>query len=182
MKLNDRKFLIIGIVLIFVAIIISIINTSPVDKINRKYNDFTKVSNDNEDVYLYIDLIVASKDNYYIVSSNDKLYVVQSDRDLNKYEFDGKYTRVLGESKTFDEEEKVMITKLFESSYEEAEEEKTDFYNTFGNFFIDEEEIIDDTSIGSVESSFSGLLRDCGIVLIVVYILGIIIDRKKQIY
>ena len=41
MKLNDRKFLIIGIVLIFVAIIISIINTSPVDKINRKYNDFT---------------------------------------------------------------------------------------------------------------------------------------------
>lgn len=181
MKLNDIKFLIIGIVLIVVSIIISITNSNPVDKINNKYTDLAKVSNENKNVYLYVDYVLSSKDNYYIVDLNDNLYVVKSNDNLKKYTFDGKYTRVVGETKRFTEEQKVMITELYENSYEESEEQETDFDSTFGNYYIEAEKVVDDTSMGSVSNSFASLLLDCGIVLIVVYILGIIIDRKKQI-
>ena len=183
MKIKNIYFLIIGIACIIVSILLNVFASSSFERINNNYKELSKVNKENEKTYLYFDDIMVNYDIYYIVTMDENMYVLKSNINLKKYEFDGKYTRVIGSSHKFNETLRAKIEKIYDDYFEEFDEpddEELSFDDIFGLYYLEVDKVIDDTSLGNTTSVFSSLLLDIGIVLIVVLILKVLIERKKQ--
>ena len=184
MEIKNNYLLIAGIVVIVLSIIFRVYSSSSLDRINNKYTDLAKVQNENDKSYLYVEEIILSNGDFYVVGVGENLYVIKSKSNLRNIDFDGKYTRIIGESKSFNNEETIEILELYNAYNVDMEEFKIsidEFNNEFGNYYLDMDKILDDSSLGTLSKSFSSLLLDCGIALLAVYVLRIIIERKKQI-
>ena len=70
-------------------------------------------------------------------------------------------------------------------TYSESLEEAltiNDFNDYFGNYYLEVDELIDDTSVGRTSSKLASLSLEISIVCIVLFILKLVIDYKRQIY
>ena len=184
MKIKSIYFLIIGIVCIIVSILLNVFASSSFERINNNYKELSKVKKENEKAYLFFDDIMVNSDNYYIVTIDENMYILKSKINLKKYEFDGKYTRVIGSSHKFSETLRAKIEKIYDDYFDEFDEpddEELSFNDIFGLYYLEVDKVIDDTSLGNSIGSFASLLLDIGIVLIVVLILKIVIERKQAI-
>ena len=182
MKIKNIYFLIIGIVCIIISIVLSVYVSNLESRINNNYKELSKVNKENEKTYLYFDNIMVNSGDYYIVTMDENIYVLKSNINLKKYEFDGKYIRVIGYSHKFDDSSSLKVEKIYDDyfdDFDEPDDEEVSFSDIFGSYYLEVDKVIDDTSLGNTISSFSNLLLDIGIILLAVLILKVLIERKQ---
>ena len=176
--------LIIGIIFIIVSIVLRILGSNLLANLNKEYTPFENVNKSDEKAYIHPETISLDDGEFYLIYKNDNIYVLKSGNDLSKIEFDGKYTRVIGTSKSFKESDKNRVLRIYNDFYSESEEsviELDEFNNEFGNYYLEASEIIDDTDVGTNYKKISRIAFEISLVFIVLYIINIVIDYKKQI-
>lgn len=184
MKIKSTYLLIIAIVMIVLSILLNVYNDSKIKQVDKDYISFEKVNEENQKSFIYPGLVDLDNNNFYIIYSKDNYYIIKSTIDLNKTRFDGKYTRVIGVSKLLNENDKNEIIKMHNDFYKQSQEMQIsirDFDSDFGLYYLEVDKIIDDTDYRVTYNMISRLFLEIGIVFIVLFVIGKIIEYKKQI-
>lgn len=185
MKKYNIILLLLSVVSIILAIVLFNKSASSLDDLNNTMSVFNKYNTNNTKSYLYIKNAYINNNNYYIVYLDEGVYVLKSDIKLEDYSFDGKYQRVVGESKQFDNNDISRITDIYNNyySYSESSKIKEDEFNDyFGSYYLEVDEVINDLDVGKIIGNFAELFLEIGIILFVIVLLNLIIYIKKRIY
>ena len=175
--MNKIKYitLIVGVILIFSSVIIKSKVKSHEFWVNNLVN-FKEVSSENTEVYLTADKVIVKEGDITILESNNVLYSIKYDGDLE----DLSNIEFFGVSKKYSEEYIKILLKQYNGGIGNNTIKEDEVLNVFGPYYLEVREIRYLNKTDSTIKTFTSLLLEIGIVLIVFSIVVIIIEKKSQ--